>query len=59
MTASERLASKREYLSYNYGDEHPLTLAARAGDIASFRERAAHITELMDTTVVAIVDAAD
>lgn len=59
MTATERLASKRDYLSYNYGEDHPLTVAAHAGDIDAFRAHASHITELMDTTVVGIVDARD
>ena len=59
MTARQRLASKCDYMSYNYGEHHPLTVAARAGDIVSFRAQASHITELMDTTIVWIVDAAD
>lgn len=59
MTASERMASKLDYLSYNYGDNHPLVIAARAGDIDSFRMHAAGITELMDVAVVGIVDARD
>lgn len=56
MTAAERLHSKRDYMAYNYGAQHPLTLASEAGDLAAFRKAGAHITEMMDTCVVAIID---
>lgn len=59
MTASERMAAKLEYLQYNYGHDHPLVVAAAAGDIAAFRDAGAHITEMMDCVVVGIIDAPD
>lgn len=59
MTATERLAAKVGYIQYNYGPKHPLTKAAECGDIAAFRKAGTHITEMMDTVVVGIIDAAD
>lgn len=55
-TAAEMLASRVDYLAYNYGDEHPFTVAARAGDIETFRRLAAHVTEMMDAAIVDIID---
>lgn len=57
MSAKERLCAKVGYFEYGYGGDHPLTLAARAGDIEAFRRAATHITEMDDTCVVAICDA--
>ena len=58
MGASERLYAKRDYMAYNYGDRHPLTVAAMAGDLAAFKVAGAHVTEMMDVCVVGIIDAA-
>ncbi|WP_413460735.1 hypothetical protein [Herbaspirillum huttiense] len=57
MTALELMKSKLPYIQFNYGKEHPLTIAAQTGDVEAFRAAGAHITEMMDTTVVAIIDA--
>lgn len=59
MNASERLAFSVGYIQYNYGNEHPLTVAAESGDIAAFRKAGAHITEMEDCVVVGIIDARD
>jgi len=57
MDAHERLHAKRDYMAYNYGERHPLTVAAMAGDLAAFKVAGAHITEMMDVCVVGIIDA--
>lgn len=59
MTAPQLLANLLAYIQYNYGKDHPLTVAAEREDIAAFRSAAAHITEMMDAVVVSIVDAND
>ena len=59
MSATERMVSKLGYFQYNYGFDHPLTLAAASGDIVAFRRAGRRITEMMDTVVVGIVDGRD
>ncbi|MBI6603248.1 hypothetical protein YA0848_21910, partial [Pseudomonas sp. S4_EA_1b] len=43
MNAAERLASKIDYLAYNYGEEHLLTVAARRGDLDAFTNAGAYM----------------
>ncbi|RNF58305.1 hypothetical protein EFK68_02610 [Pseudomonas aeruginosa] len=56
MNAAERLASKIDYLVYNYGEAHLLTAAARRGDLDAFTNAGAHITQDMDISVTSIID---
>lgn len=50
------MASKLDYLRRNFGADHILTLAAEAGDVATFRRNAA-LAPANDPTVAAILDA--
>lgn len=59
MNALERLRHSADSIEYNYGANHPLAIAAKAGDLAAFRKAGAHITEMMDVGVVGIIDARD
>lgn len=59
MTAQQLLANRLAYIQYNYGKDHPLTVAAERGDIAAYRSAGAHFTEMMDVVVASIVDAHD
>ncbi|EPG9350388.1 hypothetical protein ACKU3Z_031555 [Pseudomonas aeruginosa] len=56
MNAAERLASKIDYLVYNYGEAHLLTVAARGGDLDAFTNAGSHITQDMDFAVTSIID---
>lgn len=46
------------YLDYNYGRNHPLTIAAERGDLATFRQHSRHITQMMDIRVADLCDMA-
>ncbi|EMB2824041.1 TPA: hypothetical protein ACPH4X_003824 [Pseudomonas aeruginosa] len=59
MNAQQLLANRRAYIQYNYGNGHPLTVAAERGEIEGFRSAGTHITEMMDAVVVSIIDAQD
>lgn len=50
------LAKLLPYCEHNYGGNHPLTSACRAGDVAAFLLAAARITYNMDIGVATVAD---